>query len=554
MTPERNAVPGDSGVFAFKEDTGKAEELSEQFFAYYKKKADTSSIETMVHFLYENGLQHPEKPAYEWYDPISDRICHVTYEELMRDVAALGSALYSRGFRGSTAALIGRTGYPWVLCFLTSIMSDMIIVPLDPDLGKEEMDKRLRHCRADAVFLADELVAYADVFSEGTASGHENRVIHFSDLNNLLAEGESLLINGFTEWLDDYISEKQRALMIFTSGTGGKMKAAVIRQENLMLERFVWQGIEADQSKCHLTLPLYHIAGIGDLRGTILTGTTAYLGGGLRYLLKEYAYVQPRTGFMVPAPAELVRGLLLGKTVEEGRKLLGGRFVAIRSSGAHLTRKMRDFFNSYGIDITSDYGMTETCGPVSVSVMKNGRLFSKPGSAGRILDSIEVKIDHPDELGHGEILISGPCVFDGYFEDPEETGKVLKDGWLYTGDIGYVDEDRYLYIVGRKKNVIITQSGENVIPEELEENIRMIPGVKECLVYEKDGKLAVKIFAKDESCSDTDGQGLKGSILEGIRRQNGERPTYKRISITEFTDAPLPKTSTGKIKRNLAEK
>lgn len=587
--------------------------MTKYFKELIKKKADTCGVETMVHFLYANGLRHPDKPAYEWYDADADKICHVTYGELMANVASLGSVLYSRGFKGRRAALIGRTGYPWVLCFLASICSDIIVVPLDPTIGEEEMEKRLRHCKADAMFVADDLSFYADAFDKalksrtsGTAacedsvsdapgqgseigagaerstlvrdadafgldsetgavpegdaqaidedaSGQDCRIIRFSDLPGLLAQGESLLTDGYADWVDDYISEKQPAFMIFTSGTGGKMKAAVIRQENPTLERFVWAGIEADKSKCHLTLPLYHIAGIGDLRGTILVGTTAYLGGGLRYLLKEYAYVKPVTGFMVPAQAELVRGLLQGKSVEEGRKLLGGRFVAIRSSGAPLPGVMRDFFRSYDIDITSDYGMTETCGPVSVSVMKDGRLFSKPGSVGRILDCIEVKIADPNELGHGEVLISGQCVFDGYFEDPEETAKVLKDGWLHTGDIGYVDEDRYLYIVGRKKNVIVTRSGENVIPEEMEDAIRRIPGVKECLVHEKDGKLAVKIYAGapgEDQKPDLDGEALRESIQEKIGMMNKGNPTYKRILSVEFTDAPLPKTATGKLIRD----
>ena len=510
--------------------------------ALIERAGANCSEETLKHYLFLNGLRHPEKPAYEWFDEEQGRVTGVTYRELISDIMALGTVFYRRGWKGQTLGLIGRTGYPWVLVFLTCICSDMVVLPLDPGLDALELLRRLRHCRT-ALVMSDEGIRSALV----ELPDHDGlECCSLSSVESLLKEGRALLESGACGWADDFVQDKQPALMIFTSGTGGKMKAAVIRQENLTAERLVWKGLEADKSKCLLTLPLFHIAGIGDLRGTLLVGTTAYLSGGLKYLLREYAYVRPVTTFMVPAQAELICNLLRGRSPEEGKQMLGGQLVALRTSGAPMPENMRSLFASWDIDITSDYGMTETCGPVSVSVMRDGRLYSKPGSVGRILDCLDVRIDAPDDNGHGEIIISGRSVFNGYFEDSEETEKILKDGWLYTGDVGYIDDDRYLFIVGRKKNVIVLPSGENIIPEELEREISGLPDVKECLVYEKDGSLAARVYA-GETDSETESR-LRNEI-DALFRSG---PSYRRLRFIELSPVPLPKTATGKLKREAA--
>ncbi|MBQ8076297.1 MAG: acyl--CoA ligase [Oscillospiraceae bacterium] len=497
------------------------------------------SEETLKHFLFLNGISHPQKMAYEWFDEKKGRVTGVTYQELITDIMALGTVFYNNGWKGKTISIVGRTSFSWVLVFLTCICSDMVVLPLDPALDAEELAKRLHHCRAEVVFTDSDI---QKTLEEQSTLGSDS-LLSLAELESLLEKGTAFLEAGDRAWIDDYVKDSQPALMIFTSGTGGKMKAAVIRQENLTAERFVWKGMEADKSKCLLTLPLFHIAGIGDLRGTLLVGTTAYLSAGLRHLLWDYQYAQPVTTFMVPAQAELICNLLKGRSPEEAKQMLGGRLVALRTSGAPMPENRRALFASWNIDVTSDYGMTETCGPVSVSVMKNSRLFSKPGSVGRILDCLDVRIDNPDENGRGEIIIAGRSVFDGYFEDPEETGKILQDGWLHTGDIGYIDEDRYLYIVGRKKNIIVLPSGENIIPEDPERVISGIPNVKECIVFEKSGSLAVRIYTGET------GREIESEIEKEIEKLFRFGPSYRKIRCVEFSACPLPKTATGKLRR-----
>lgn len=502
----------------------------------FREKIRNCETETLANFFFRNACEFPDKMALEWYDFDKDCVTGVTYEELFSDIVCLGTALYEKGFRGKTVSLVGERSYEWVLLFLTVLCSNMIVLPLDPNLDTGEIIKRNGFADTDACFTEEGLPHYKELTNDGSV-----KLYKLKDIMSMISDGRHAVENGDYDWLKDSIRESQRTVMIYTSGTGGKMKAAVIRQENFTLERYVWNGLAMQNSKCLITLPLYHIAGIGDLRGTLLVGTTAYLSSGLRYILKEYAYAKPKVGFMVPAQALLLYEVLSGKEKKKARELLGNNFSAIRATGAPLPSNIRDMFLKYDITVTSDYGMTETAGPVSVSMVKDGKIFSKEGSVGHILDCIDVRVDTPDENGCGEILISGQCVFDGYYKDKEETDSIIIDGWLHTGDIGYIDEDRFLYIVGRKKNVIILSSGENVIPEEIEKLIYRIPEVDECLVRGKNDRISVSLFCKDTV--------TREYICDEINKLNKTLPSYKRISDIDMLEEPLPKTSSGKIRR-----
>ena len=493
--------------------------------------------ETTARCFFENGIRHPERHAYEWYDPQRDQVGYITYGGLMAQIAALGSELYRLGFKGKTIALIGKASYPWILFFLAALCSDMMVVPLDPNLDDRALAERLGHCKADLVVTESE-DALAGVETQGI---HR---LHFTDTGRMLRAGGSLLRACGDGWPGTLIREKQPCLMVFTSGTGGSMKAAVIRQENLTVERFVWRDLLNSRERSLLTYPLNHIAGIGHLRGTLLTGSTTFLSAGIRELLRELNYVRPAILFVVPAQAALLLEILNGCSAAEGRRRLGGNLRGIVNKGAPLPEKMRERFAFFGIDIVSEYGLTECCGGVTASCVRDGRLWSRPGSVGMVIEGLDVSIDCPDERGAGEILIKGQNVFDGYFEDEAQTRTILRDGVIHTGDIGYLDEERFLYIVGRKKNIIISSSGENIIPEELEAELYRIPGIRECLVYGKDGAVAARIFTGATDAAES--ERLKGAL----RSLNRSLPVYKRIQQFELSGEPLLKTGSGKILRN----
>ena len=500
--------------------------------AVISRKIKNCQQETFAACFLERALMHPDKSALEWKDSKTGTLASTSYGELADSIMGLGQWLYGAGLQGSCIALVGDNSYEWILAFLTVLCSDMRVVVLDPGLSPEELARRIEFADARAVFAADNI----DVTRVADVS-----VYSLSELAGLLEGVTKLDESNLGAWLDTPITEKQVVLLMFTSGTGGHMKLAMLRQEGLTLERWVWQGLRMQESNTLITLPLFHIAGNCNLRGALMVGTTAYISAGLRNLLEEYAYVKPKVGFMVPAQAMLLYGVLVGKDKETGRALLGGNFSAIRSTGAPLPDKVRQLFEDYDIRVTSDYGMTETSGAVSVSQMRDEGIYSKLGSVGHILDAITVQIDNPDENGRGEVIVSGQCVFEGYYKNEEETGAILQDGWIKTGDIGYIDEEGFLFLVGRKKNIIILPGGENIIPEELENMIFGLPGVTECRVYERDNRLCVSIYSKEEA----DETIIKKEVWE----LNGQLPSYKRIQAIYLESEPLPRTSTGKILR-----
>ncbi len=488
---------------------------------------------TFKHYFFQSGCSVPQKAALEWLDKETNGVESISYQELMGDVAALGTAFYRYGLKGKTIALIGGQSFLWVLVFITAVCSDICVVPIDGNEQQDVLLEKIHFCDAAVCFADDDSLLQDDCAQS------------LLNVMKFVEEGKRALEAGAREWLNDYISDKQPCLMMFTSGTGGKRKLAILRQESLILERKVWQDLHMadNENKCLITLPLFHIAGLGDLRGALMTGVTAYLSSGLKYLFDEYKYVNPKVSFMVPAQAMLLYGVLESKNAQKVREMIGSNLRAIRTSGAPLPQKIRDRFLAFGIEVTSDYGMTETAGPVSVSAERDGKIITKSGSVGHILDCLKISTENPDENGYGEIVVEGACVFDGYYKDPEETASILIDNKLHTGDIGYIDEDRFLFLVGRKKNIIILSNGENIIPEELEKRIYQIPEVKECLVYAANDRLAVKVYS--DCCSD------ETDLVNKIKKLNEGQPNHKVIRLITVEGKPLPKTETGKVLRGL---
>jgi long-chain acyl-CoA synthetase len=502
----------------------------------FKYVSEGCAYETFRHYLFESARNNLGKPAIEWLDTESNKLQSVTYTELCENVICLGTELFKRGYKGKTVALLESRSYEWVLLAVTAMCSDMRVVPIDCNENEEVLKKKLDFCDADLCF-DEEHSALVNV------ENAKFDIVDASNVQDMLRKGREAFHQGDDFWVKDYLSCRDPNVMIFTSGTGGKLKLAVLTQGSFNLEKLVREGLGMDKSKnkCLITLPFFHIAGLIDLRGCLMLGLTAQIGQGLKYLLQEYALAKPEIVFVVPAQATFLYGVLIGKDNETGRELLGGNLKAIRTSGAPLPQNIRDAFKHLDVEVTSDYGMTETSGPVSVSLLREDKIFTKPGSVGHILDCLKVYAENPDENGCGEIVIEGYCLFDGYYKDEEETSKVLKDEKLYTGDVGYVDEDNFLFLVGRKKNIIILSNGENIIPEELEKMVYQIPEVKECLVFAEGDKLAIKVYAEGLDEEET----LKEKIFE----LNKNQPNHKMIRNVYVSSTALPKTKTGKILR-----
>ena len=378
-------------------------------------------------------------------------------------------------------------------------------------------------------------------------------------------------------------------ILLFTSGTTSKSKAVMLSQNNIASNVYSMQLVENLKSgDSNLAfLPFHHIFGSTALIVMLACGITTAFPDGLRYVaqnLKEYKisvfvgvpllveaiYKKVEKGIEKQGKTKLVSiakkvsNFLLIFNIDIRRKLfksvideLGGYLRFIISGGAPLDKKVAQGFNELGIDLAQGYGLTETAPVVAAENYKK----VKYGSIGVPLENVEVEFENKDENGIGELKVKGPNVMLGYYENPEATKEVLKDGWFYTGDLGYMDKKGFLFITGRKKDMIVLKNGKKVFPEELETLINRLDEVSECMVYgmpdkndKNDVLLSVKIVYDTEyvkeNYKEIEKEELEKIIWQKIKEINKTFPPYKYIKNMILTDKELIKTTTKKIKRN----
>lgn len=498
-----------------------------------------SEKETFRKYFLRQVFAEPDRTALEWRDHRTERYERFTYRELAERAIALGAALTDEEPEIKSIALVGDKSIAWVLACVTCLVFGMTVIPVDQTLDREELARRVDFCGAAAVFTDEKHRLRRDC-PDGC------RELALEQVPSLIERGRTTAARSDAfrgkSWR---IRENDRAVMLFSSGTGGKTKCAVLSEKSLTPERYLWTGSGMDRYPCLSMLPFSHVAGFKDLIGALITGTSLLIGSGFRHLIDDFRQAEPNCVTMVPAQAAFLNRLLEGKDAREARLILGRNIRVLRLIGAPSSDTLREDFKRLGIDIQSNYGLTEACGTVSASYLKDGEIYVRPGSLGRIIPETEVRIDNPDASGNGEILVAGPIVFSGYLNDMEETGKMLENGWLKTGDIGRLDEENNLYIIGRKKNIILLSNGENVIPEEVEKEIVRIPEVRECIVYGADDLLCARIVL--DPGKDFDERKARGS--EALSSLWSRLPFAMRPQKIEWTDEPLPRTSSGKIRR-----
>lgn len=256
--------------------------------------------------------------------------------------------------------------------------------------------------------------------------------------------------------------------------------------------------------------------------------------------------VIPITNFLLKLGIDIRR-----KVFKDIINQLGGHIRFVVSGASAIDKKVAKGFNDFGILTVQGYGLTETS-PVLTAENENDIRY---GSIGYPLANVEVKIDKPNEEGIGEIIAKGPNIMMGYYENEEATKEVLKNGWFYTGDLGYQDKDGYIFMAGRKKNVIVLKNGKNVYPEELEILVNNLPYVEESMVFgmpkEDDLVVSAKIVYSKEyleehnlSCEE-----IKEKVWQDIKKINQNLPNYQHIKNIIVTDEPMIKTTTAKVKR-----
>ena len=505
---------------------------------YKRKLYDATKMRDFRELVNRYSTLYSEQIAFEYKEtPNSQEHIKITYAQFADDIKSLGTALLNMGLSEKKVAIIGPNRYEWCTSYLAITTSNMIVVPLDRALPANEIEDLIIRSKAEAVIFDKK---YADVFSKLANEKKSNLSLYicmdnlenFTTYSSLIQKGHSLLINGDNKYDSIEIDNKKMSIMLFTSGTTSISKAVALSQSNICEDIYALaQMTDIRKDDTFLSfLPLHHTfeSTCTFLYGTF-SGITVAFCDGIKYVQKNLAEFKV-TGFVcVPLMLEIMykkikkgieekgktklvqkmtkvcNGLLKFK-IDIRRKVfkeildnLGGKLRMLIAGGAAMSKDAIQGFLDLGINLLQGYGLTET----SPVVAGENDKFKRCGSVGFPLPGIDVKIDNPNSEGVGEIAVKAPTVMLEYVDNPEATAEVLKDGWFYTGDLGYFDKDGFLFITGRKKDVIVLKNGKNIFPEEIEILIQHLPYVSESMVFgrpEPDGdyKIGAKIvYNKD---------------------------------------------------------
>lgn len=467
-----------------------------------------------------------------------------TYTQLKEDSECMGAFLDTLVEKGSHVAVLGTTSYSWIVSYLGIANSGRVAVPLDAQLSDEELCELLN--RADvSVLVYDESKAAAALAAKEACPGLRYSISMEADskVPGVLSLWENCRSQSSAASAYEP-REEDLATIMFTSGTTGKSKGVMLTHRNLA-ENATCLDMDFDYGTVVMSvLPIHHAYCLSmDILKPISMGAVICINDSLLRVAKNIKLFEPNMILMVPLMIET-----LAKKLEEAAwmppalvkaKVFGKQFHTICSGGAYLNPAHVERFARYGITILQGYGMTE-CAPV---ISTNDKHHTKTGSVGRLLPNCEAKIVEE------EIWVKGSSVMQGYYKMPEETAQTLEDGWLKTGDLGYVDEDGFVFLTGRKKNLIITPNGENVSPEEIENKLAENRLIQEVLVREKEGIIEAEIFPDLEYAKKKKVRDMKASLQEIIDQYNKEAPMYKRIYSLVVRDVEFEKNTTKKIKR-----
>ncbi len=477
------------------------------------------------------------------YKVKKDTVESKTYSQLKKDSESFSCALDSLGEKGDHIAVIGATSYFWLLSYFGIVNSGRVAVPLDAGLPAEEICELTD--RADvSVLVADEM--RRDVID--MVKSRCPKLKYVISMQKEESGGEVLSLGRLLEEHEgtyDFIPEADSLCTImYTSGTTGKSKGVMLTNRN-MAENATCLDMKFPERTVLMTvLPIHHAYCLSmDILKGISLGSVICINDSLLRVAKNIKLFQPDMILMVPLMIETI-----AKKLEESAwlppaivkaKVFGKQFHTICSGGAYLNPAYIDLFARYGITIQQGYGMTECAPVISTNLSWNIR----KDSVGQLMPNCEAKTVEE------ELWVRGSSVMKGYYKMPEETAQALEDGWLKTGDLGYVDADGFVYLTGRKKNLIITKNGENVSPEELENKLSEQRLVQEVLVREKEGVIEAEIFPDYEYAKKKKISDIRKSLQEIIDAYNQQAAAYKRIYGLKIRETEFEKTPSKKIKR-----
>ena len=541
--------------------------------------------------------RYKDKTAFVYKEePKADKHISISYTQFASDIKTFATSLLDMNLQNKKVALIAPNRYEWCVCYLAITTADISIVPLDKSLPDNEIKNLVIRSRADAVIFDHKCT---HVFEQLKLEDNTNLkqyicldktenadFLYYSDL---LEKGKILLNSGDSRYQKVKPDPNKVSILLFTSGTTAISKCVGLSQSNICADIYALsQMTDIRKEDVFLSfLPLHHTfeSTCTFLYGTSCGITVAFCDG-LKYVQKnlvefgvtgfvcvplmlEIMYKKIEKGIEEKGKTKLVKNMrkvcngllkigidIRSKVFKEILDQFGGKLHTLIAGGAPMNKEAIQGFVDLGINLLQGYGLTET----SPVVAGENDKYKRAGSVGFPLPGITVKIDKPNEEGIGEILVKGPTVMHGYIDNEKATNEVLKNGWFYTGDLGKFDDDGFLYVTGRKKDVIVLKNGKNIFPEELEILINCLPYVSESIVYGKPvkdndlmicAKIVYNMDNMKELYPDKSENDYHNLIWSDIKSNvNHTMPAYKAIREIIVTDEPLIKTTTQKVKRH----
>lgn len=518
---------------------------------------------------------------------------NTSYEELYDEMIALGTALYDRGYKDRRVAIIGENSYKWCLAYFTAANGVGVTVPLDKALEREEIVSCINRSNSTIIFYDKKMAKLIeDIIESGETNLEFAVTLDFKSENldrpsidDMIADGKQLIASGNKEFENCKIDREAMSFLLFTSGTTQQSKAVMLSHKNFMSciygmcceELFYIDDVNLQ------LLPLHHCYGMLGLLTFLVQGMKNTFCDGLKYINKNLKEYKVTVMMSVPLLLENIYKKINKAIASQGqekkiafalklckmsekvgvdirRKMfkpiidqLGGHLRFFINGAAPIDPVVAQGLNDFGILTVNGYGLTETAPTIASESYRH----LKAGSVGKLMPNVEAKIIDPNDEGIGELVVRGDNVMIGYYDDDVATNEVLIDGWFHTGDLAYFDEEGYLFITGRKKNVIVMKNGKNVFPEEIENLVNILPYVSESMLFTRhkhnDIVLWLKVvydsaYLKEHSITLEE---LEQKFQKDLDVINDTMPAVKRVHRYFLSDRPTIKTTTQKTKRNV---
>ena len=525
--------------------------------------------------------RYGDKPAISWFTRKKEQMT-VSYRQMREDVYHLQAELIRRGLAGKHLAIASENSYEWLVVYFASGYCGSVAICVDVEQSEETILQMLEMADTDAIFLTAAHVSICAKFAQdkvpmfllGAGNGE------LTTVKELIASGEAYLQSLPEQALQVETTPDHTASIVFTSGTTNFSKLVMLSHKAILTNAADAMANVKVGKTVFTALPFYHTYGLTcAVIDMLLVGSHVYINGSMKTMMRDLMLAQPHTMLTVPlvletihnrlwataednGKAESLRKLLKikkamyavglkkpGKILDALRQKVLGNVRIIICGGAHMNPEISEEFAYLGINVLQGYGITE-CAPL-VSVNRNKA--NKWQTVGLISPHSEVKIVD------GEILVRGDNIMQGYYKQPELTEEAMEDGWFHTGDIGEIDKDGFLYITGRKKNLIVLKNGKKISPEKLEEILKTVPLVQDVMVYgavtgtsSDDVQVAASVYPDREKTEGMTTYEILERLQESFNKINDTLPFYQQIQMITIREQEFAKTSLKKIKRHLS--